>query len=78
MGSIGLPMEAARIETAPSLLSELLGFDESPVRVGHVELWPSEGRLSVDGREAAPRWDYIHTHFGYGYRFQPVRRRERP
>jgi DNA-binding response OmpR family regulator len=134
MDSIGLPMEAARIGMIPGRLSEVLGFDQTPVRVGHVELWPSEGRLSVDGQdvhlaprefellrvlvlgaghvlsrerlhaavwgtpmphardrcvdvtvrkirgrllEAAPRWDYIHTHVGYGYRFQPARRRDR-
>ena len=22
---------------------------------------------------AAPRWQYIHTHFGFGYRFEPRR-----
>ena len=127
-------MEAARIATSPDQLSEALGFDQRPIRVGHVELWPSEGRLGVDGQEvhlpqrefdllrvlvlgaghvlsrerlhaavwgtpmahprdrcvdvhvrkirgrlmeAAPRWSYIHTHVGYGYRFQQVRRRER-
>jgi DNA-binding response OmpR family regulator len=134
MDTIDSLMEAAQTGISPGRLSELLGFDQSPVRVGHVELWPSEGRLRVDGqevhlaprefdvlrvlvlaaghvlsrerlhaavwggpmphprdrsvdvhvrkirgrlREAAPRWDYIHTHFGHGYRFEPVRRRER-
>jgi DNA-binding response OmpR family regulator len=24
-------------------------------------------------REAAPEWDYIHTHFGHGYRLEPQR-----
>jgi hypothetical protein len=24
--------------------------------------------------KASPDWDYIHTHFGVGYRFQPERR----
>jgi DNA-binding response OmpR family regulator len=125
-------MEAA--QTGTDRLSELLGFDDAPVRCGHLELWPNEGRLLVDGqevhlarrefqllrvlvmaaghvlsrqrlhaavwgapmshprdrsvdvhirkirlrlRDAAPRWSYIHTHVGYGYRFQPVRRRAR-
>jgi DNA-binding response OmpR family regulator len=127
-------MEAAQIGTSPGRLSELLGFDHTPVTFGHLELWPSEGRVTVDGKEvhlprrefqllrvlvlaaghvlsrerlheavwgrpmphsrdrsvdahirkirrrlrdAAPRWSYIHTHVGYGYRFQPVRRRDR-
>jgi DNA-binding response OmpR family regulator len=28
--------------------------------------------------DAAPGWAYIHTHFGVGYRFAPVRLREPP
>jgi DNA-binding response OmpR family regulator len=127
-------MEAAQTGTSADRLSELLGFDDTPVQGGHLELLPNEGRLLVDGqevylprrefrlprvrviaaghvlsrerrhaavwgapmpyprdrsvdvhirrvrlrlRQAAPRWSYIQTHVGHGYRFQPVRRRAR-
>ena len=29
-------------------------------------------------REAAPGWDYIHTHFGHGYRLEPERAERGP
>jgi DNA-binding response OmpR family regulator len=29
------------------------------------------GKLRQKLEEAAPDWRYIHTHFGFGYRFQP-------
>lgn len=30
-------------------------------------------KLRAKLSRAAPDWEYIHTHFGVGYRFQPVR-----
>jgi DNA-binding response OmpR family regulator len=29
------------------------------------------GKLRQKLEEAAPDWRYIHTHFGFGYRFEP-------
>ena len=34
-------------------------------------------RLRTRLAEASPDWRYIHTHFGYGYRFEPERADER-
>ena len=31
------------------------------------------GKLRQKLDEAAPDWRYIHTHFGFGYRFEPQR-----
>ena len=31
------------------------------------------GKLRQKLEEAAPDWRYIHTHFGFGYRFDPQR-----
>ena len=31
------------------------------------------GKLRQKLEEAAPDWRYIHTHFGFGYRFEPQR-----
>jgi DNA-binding response OmpR family regulator len=123
-------MEAARVFGGQSAV-EFFGLDSSPVRHGHLELWPSEGRITLNGRdvhlsgrefdlltvmvlaaghilsrerlyeavwgeamprpdkrtvdvnvcglrrrlaEASPDWEYIHTHTGRGYRFEPRRR----
>lgn len=30
------------------------------------------GKLRHKLEEAAPEWRYIHTHFGFGYRFDPA------
>ena len=32
------------------------------------------GKVRIKLAEAAPRWEFIHTHRGIGYRFAPVRR----
>ena len=31
------------------------------------------GKLRQKLEDAAPEWSYIHTHFGFGYRFEPQR-----
>lgn len=31
------------------------------------------GKLRQKLEDAAPEWRYIHTHFGFGYRFEPQR-----
>jgi hypothetical protein len=29
-------------------------------------------KLRAKLQKLSPRWDYIHTHFGIGYRFEPL------
>jgi DNA-binding response OmpR family regulator len=41
-----------------------------------VDVFVRRVRKKLD--EAAPGWEYIHTHFGIGYRFAPERRSARP
>jgi len=31
------------------------------------------GKVRQKLRLVSPHWDYIHTHFGVGYRFEPIR-----
>jgi DNA-binding response OmpR family regulator len=127
-------MKAARVDALRGQSAvEFFGLDEVPVRHEHLTMWPSEGRLTLHGRdvhlcgrefdllrvmvlaaghvlsrgrlyeavwaeplprpdrrtvhvnvcqlrrrlaEASPDWEYIHTHIGRGYRFEPVRRSE--
>jgi DNA-binding response OmpR family regulator len=59
-----------------------------PRTVLYRDIWGSEMRhrdRSVDAvvhrvrlklSRIAPRWEFIHTHFGIGYRFTPEQRRE--
>jgi DNA-binding response OmpR family regulator len=124
-------MKAAQVDVLGGQSAvEFFGLDQSPFRCQHVALWPSEGRVTVHGRdvhisgrefdllrvmvlaaghvlsrerlyeavwgeplpraecrtvdvnvcqlrrrltEVSPDWEYIHTHIGRGYRFEPRR-----
>lgn len=44
---------------------------EAPLRDGDRSVDVYVRRLRVKLRAALPDWSYIHTHFGFGYRFSP-------
>jgi len=43
-----------------------MSANASVLSIGALEIRPKLG-------EALPGWRYIHTHFGFGYRFEPER-----
>lgn len=59
-----------RVVTRPRIYAEVWG-GTMPRRDRLVDVFVRKVRLKLV--IAAPEWEYIHTHYGIGYRFAPVR-----
>jgi DNA-binding response OmpR family regulator len=63
---------AGRIVSREELYHEVWG-ESFRKQDRSVDVYIGKLRLKLD--DASPDWNYIHTHFGFGYRFAPERRR---
>ncbi|HZO59976.1 MAG TPA: winged helix-turn-helix domain-containing protein [Solirubrobacterales bacterium] len=59
-----------RVVTRPEIYALVWG-GQMTYRDRSVDVFVRKVRRKLQA--AAPRWDYIHTHFGVGYRFSPER-----
>jgi DNA-binding response OmpR family regulator len=74
---VGEVIKAAELEIRPSEYLALAGGRPLTLSVRELELLAALGRR--EGRivpreelyQTVPEWRFIHTHFGFGYRFQP-------
>ena len=63
--------ERAGVRAAAPEIYELVWGGTMPRRDRSVDVFARKVRHKL--RIAAPGWDYVHTHFGIGYRFAPER-----
>jgi DNA-binding response OmpR family regulator len=60
-----------KVVSRATIYSEVWGL-RMPYRDRAVDTFVRKVRMKF--ADAAPEWDFIHTHFGIGYRFAPERR----
>ena len=66
-----LEVEEGKVLTREEIYEQIWGY-----RMAHgdrsVDVFVRKVRQKLD--KASPKWIYIHTHFGLGYRFEPASR----
>ncbi len=67
---VALAFRADRVVTREELFTVVWG---APLRPGDRSIDVYVRKLRVKLGEALPGWRYIHTHFGFGYRFSAER-----
>ena len=65
-----LAQRCDRVVTRPEIYSRIWG-GQMAYRDRSVDVVVRKARRKL--AESAPKWAYIHTHFGVGYRFSPER-----
>ncbi len=65
-----LAQRCDRVVTRPEIYSRIWG-GQMAYRDRSVDVVVRKARRKLT--ESAPKWSYIHTHFGVGYRFSPER-----